>query len=663
MLFEAPEKKREPPNGFPTIDARVASFADSAAPEEDGSPGGERGRRSAAGVEYGGSQFPSGAGAEEVLLGVAQTLGLGAFISDPQGRILWANDAIEGEFPGIFARGRSADEALGEAAPPDPGLLPDPIAEQLERGSFGRRVPEGALRARVLPGGEMRTYRHHTFSLTAASSGRHGRFAAGKGCKVHCLINTTPEKKLADTYRTSQHELSSVKEILDILYESITSTRDVMNLILVAVTSRFGFGFNRAFFLQVQGDLLRGRLGIGPANPADANRIWSRLAESNPTLRESLRLLSQTGGPPDPATAELAMQISIPLSGPRADEAGIVQAIRGGKAALLYRRDDLPHVDEDLFKLLGSRALAVVPLRIGQELKGVLIADNFITQKPISEEDLGLLKTFSGYAGIALERSRLYDELRQNVEKLQDANGELQSNQKKLMQAEKLSAIGELAAFVSHEIRNPLVAIGGLARSALADGSERPETVEALSIIAKEVTRLERFLKETLDFVKPSATLAEEVDLNEVALESLATFREELVAHGIEAYFEPTEEGIPVRLDSHLLRGALSNLIKNAIEAMNGGGRLRLRSLQKGALVRIQVADTGPGIPPEMQRQIFDPFFTTKKGGTGLGLAMSQQSVKSLGGTIALETHGDGGEFRTEFSITLPIGRKDGGRP
>ncbi len=657
MLSEAPEKRKALPSGlsgeFPTVDARAPSPAGSDSLEEGGLWN-QRPPR--------GSEFPAGANAKDVLLGLTETLGLGAFISDSHGRILWTNDAIEAEFPGIFALGRPADEALGEAVPPDPGLLPDPIAEQLERRSFGGRAPEGALRARILPGGEMKTYRHHSFHLAPASPARPGRLAAGKSCTVHCLINTTPEKKLADTYRTSQHELSSVKEILDILYESITSTRDVMNLILVAVTSRFGFGFNRAFFLQVQGDLLRGHLGIGPANPADANRIWSRLAESNPTLRESLRLLSQTGGPPDPATAELAMRICIPLSGSKAAEAGIVGAIKGGKATLLYRRDRLPWVDDELFKLLGSHALAVVPLRIGQELKGVLLADNFITQKPISDEDLGLLKTFSGYAGIALERSRLYDDLRQNVEKLQEANSELQSNQKRLMQAEKLSAIGELAGFVSHEIRNPLVAIGGLARSALADGSEKPETVEALSIIANEVNRLERFLKETLDFVKPSATLADDVDLNEVVLESLATFREELVANGIEAGFEPAEEEISARLDPHLLRGALSNLIKNAIEAMHGGGRLRLRSLQKGALARIQVADTGPGIPPEVQRRIFDPFFTTKKGGTGLGLAMSQQSVKSLGGTIALETHDDGGEFRTEFSITLPIGRKEGVR-
>jgi signal transduction histidine kinase len=597
-------------------------------------------------------QFPDRANTESVLQSVARALGMGVFISDPAGSILWVNDVLQREFPGSFVPGSSAAEALRGATAPDRGLLPDPIAEQLARGFFGRAVPHGALRSHVLPGGEARTYRYHSFTSSPEAAGEDGEPG---GFVVHCLMDVTPEKQLAETYRTSQHQLSSMKEILDILYESISNTRDVINLILVAVTSRMGFGFNRAFFLRAQGDRLRGRLGIGPASPADAHRIWSRLAESNPSLRESLRLISQTGGPPDPATAELATRIDLPLAGPEADAAEIVTAIRRGNASRIFRAQRLSAVDDQLFRLLGSNAVAVVPLQIGNELEGVLIADNFITQKPISDEDLSILKTFSGYAGIALERSRLYEELKRNVEKLQAANQELQSNQQKLLQAEKLSAIGELAAFVSHEIRNPLVAIGGLARSALSDGSEKPETVEALQIITMEVRRLERFLKETLDFVKPSVGALETVDLNLVARESISTFKEECNDHGVEVRCDLAGEPIYANIDSNLLRGALSNLIKNAIEAMSGGGRLRLDTSRNGQLARLRVADSGPGIPPEIKSRIFELFFTTKKGGTGLGLAMASQSIKSLGGTITMEDSAGDGVYRTVFAISLPL--------
>src|SRR5262245_59413724 len=440
----------------------------------------------------------------------------------------------------------------------------------------------------------------------------------------------------------------------------MNNSRDVSNLILVALTSRLGFGFNRAFFLEVVGDRLHGRLGIGPASPADAHRIWTRLSESNPSLRESLRLLSQTGGPPDPATAELATRVDIPLTGPEADAAQIVSAIRRGKAARLFRSDRLAPVDEGLFRILGTNAVAVVPLQIGNELEGVLIADNFITQKPISDDDLSMLKTFSGYAGIALERSRLYEELKRNVEKLQAANQELQSNQQKLLQAEKLSAIGELAAFVSHEIRNPLVAIGGLARSALSDGSENPETVEALQIIATEVRRLERFLKETLDFVKPSVGGLEVVDLNDVVRECLSTFKEELHGQGVEVRCELAESPIHANIDSNLLRGALSNLVKNAIEAMADGGLLRLSTVKNGQVGKIRVGDNGPGIAPEIRPRIFELFFTTKKAGTGLGLAMASQGIKSLGGTITMEENEKGTESKTVFAISLPLAANQG---
>ncbi|MGH9360965.1 MAG: sensor histidine kinase, partial [Thermoanaerobaculia bacterium] len=416
-------------------------------------------------------------------------------------------------------------------------------------------------------------------------------------------------------------------------------------------------------FLKAQGSRLRGRLGIGPANAADAHRIWTRLAESNPSLRESLGILSRSSGSPDPATAELAARIDIPLAGPEADQAEIVGSIRGGKAARLFRGERLPAVDEGLFRLLDTDALAVVPLQIGSELEGVLIADNCITRKPISDEDLSLLKTFSGYAGIALERSRLYDELKRNVEKLQEANQELQANQQKLLQAEKLSAIGELAAFVSHEIRNPLVAIGGLARSALSDGSENPQTVEALQIISAEVRRLERFLKETLDFVKPSVGELAVEDLNLVVRDCLATFKEELNQHGVESLLEAEPQPVWARIDSNLLRGALSNLIKNAVEAMERGGRLRVQTVRNDRLARIRVADTGPGIPPEIRGRIFELFFTTKKAGTGLGLAMASQSVRSLGGAIAMECNGQDGEYGTVFSITLPLADVGGVKP
>ena len=146
------------------------------------------------------------------------------------------------------------------------------------------------------------------------------------------------------------------------------------------------------------------------------------------------------------------------------------------------------------------------------------------------------------------------------------------------------------------------------------------------------------------------------MDLNVVSRDCASTFKEELSEHGIEVVYDFSSTPIHARIDSNLLRGALSNLIKNAIEAMGGGGKLRLRTERNGHLARIKVGDTGPGIPPEIRPRVFELFFTTKKGGTGLGLAMASQSIKSLGGSISMEDGGSGGgEFRTTFEIALPL--------
>jgi hypothetical protein len=286
----------------------------------------------------------------------------------------------------------------------------------------------------------------------------------------------------------------------------------------------------------------------------------------------------------------------------------------------------------------------------------VIIADNFITRKPISDTDLSVLKTFAGYAGVALERTHLYEELRENVEKLKDANASLKANHEKLLQAEKLSAIGELAAYVSHEIRNPLVAIGGLARSLLKDDISNPDTIETLQIIVSEVSRLEKFLRDTLDFVKPRRPRRASIEINQIVNDSTATFRQELAKHSVSVELDLNPDPIRGLLDRDMLVHALSNLIKNAIEAMPGGGRLFLGTSIEGRVATVLVGDTGPGIPAEVVPRIFDPFFTTKKEGTGLGLSFASQHIRSLGGQLTLEPSES---FGTLFKLLLPLEEAD----
>jgi signal transduction histidine kinase len=331
---------------------------------------------------------------------------------------------------------------------------------------------------------------------------------------------------------------------------------------------------------------------------------------------------------------------------------GLLGALQRGKPACISSRDAGTDVDRTLFEQLRTDAVAVLPLFVQGRLAGVIIADNFINRQPITQARLNVLKTFAGYAGVALERSHLYDELRESIVKLQTANENLKANQQKLLQAEKLSAIGELAAYVSHEIRNPLVAIGGLARSLLRDRIESAETAETLDIIVSEVDRLERFLRDTLDFVKPRLACPESVDLNALVRDSTVTFKSQLGKGSITVHFDLSKEPLRCLIDPELFHHALSNIVRNAIEAVSSGGKIGISTRREGQAAVVWVGDTGPGIPADILPRIFDPFFTTKAEGTGLGLALASQNMRSLGGQLSLDPDR---EYKTRFRLTIPL--------
>ncbi len=590
-----------------------------------------------------------------ILNDLCERSGIAVVVCDAEGATLWVNSVAERLFPGWFEIGRSFSAALQRRTIPETARPED---------VFSLCLGEGELR-RAGNGAESSVFRHTQVLLRGKEDG--GRDSRA-GVTVHYLADISGEKRLKQQMIHNLQQLKMMREIVDVLYESL-ETQEVIYLILVAVTSQMGFGFNRAFFLNVKGNRLRGRIGIGPSNHEEAHQIWTRIASLNfSSLREVYNDLTRNGDVPDPRTQEIATRLDFELpiaaaqDGARRERSvslselppmsGLLGMLQRGRPACLRASEAATSADRALFELLGTDVVAVVPLLVRGRLAGVIIADNFITRKQISEADLDVLKTFAGYAGVALERSHLYDELRENVEKLEKAYASLRANHEKMLQIEKLSAIGELAAYVSHEIRNPLVAIGGLARSLLKDGTHDSETVETLQIVVSEVDRLEKFLRDTLDFVKPREPHRVQVDLNKIVTDAAATFREELPKRGIELKLDLCATELQGFLDPDMLVHALSNLIKNAIEAMGEGGRLCLRTQAENGRGVVLVGDTGPGIPEEVREHIFDPFFTTKKEGTGLGLSLALQHVRRLGGTLSLASEG---EYRTVFRMVLPL--------
>ncbi len=228
---------------------------------------------------------------------------------------------------------------------------------------------------------------------------------------------------------------------------------------------------------------------------------------------------------------------------------------------------------------------------------------------------------------------------------------ELVDSQDRLIHSERFAAVGEAAAYVSHEIKNPLMVIGGLAGQVerrLTDPAHR----EKLRVIQEEVKRLESFLGDLRDFLRPVHPLKRRVNLNEIIRE-------------VQALMSPAAEdkgvNLEERLDSHLpsieadptqLNQVLLNLLKNAMEATGPDGRIILASGSKKGQLWFSIRDTGKGMTLEVRNKIFHPFFTTKEKGTGLGLAVVHKIITDHGGTIDLETAPEAGSI---FIVRLPL--------
>ncbi len=258
--------------------------------------------------------------------------------------------------------------------------------------------------------------------------------------------------------------------------------------------------------------------------------------------------------------------------------------------------------------------------------------------------------------GVLSDRERKRrTELQVTAQKLSHVYRELQDTFEQVKRADRLSAIGQLAAGLAHEIRNPLASIDGAAE-VLEVADNRPELrKETVSIIRKECSRLNRLLTSLLDFARPRRPEWREVDLSKV-LDSVIDLVSHSAGKGIRFHKE-TARSVPRLLgDEEQLTQVLLNLTLNAAQAMPEGGDIRLAATQEDDGIVIQIRDEGAGIPEEHLDKIFDPFFTTKDTGTGLGLSVVHQIVTQHGGTVSVARNHDKG---TTFRLFFPQSRGD----
>jgi len=255
-------------------------------------------------------------------------------------------------------------------------------------------------------------------------------------------------------------------------------------------------------------------------------------------------------------------------------------------------------------------------------------------------------------------RGELHD-LNESLERqVQERTTALRDAQAQLIQSEKMSSLGKLAASVAHEINNPLAGILTYSKLLVRMHEEgemtdkvRESCIRNLRLVQRETERCSAIVRNLLDFARQRTPMLKELDVSAVAEEALS-----LLAHRLMMQNVVLEKSLPslplVKADFGQLRQAFVNVALNACEAMNAGGRLRVTSRPAGQMVEVEFADTGPGIPPEHLSRILDPFFTTKEKGTGLGLSVVDGLVDRHGGKLHVQSQVGVG---TTVTIRLPI--------
>jgi signal transduction histidine kinase len=242
---------------------------------------------------------------------------------------------------------------------------------------------------------------------------------------------------------------------------------------------------------------------------------------------------------------------------------------------------------------------------------------------------------------------------------------ELDETQRSLVQSEKLAALGRFSSGVAHELKNPLgIVLGGIEFLEIKEKKAGPEVRTVVSKIKEAALRAAQIVDDILKFAKPSSLQLEATDPNELVKDTLTLFQYGIKSRDVEIGADYPRETMHVKVDKNRIQQVLFNLLANAIESLEHGGKVRVgvskhpksKAYPKGSCV-IEVADTGVGIPPENIHHLFEPFFTTKRDqkGTGLGLSVAKTIVEHHNGDLKIESEAGKG---TKVKVILQLAER-----
>ncbi len=431
----------------------------------------------------------------------------------------------------------------------------------------------------------------------------------------------------ADFERDAPREMTLLSVISQSFFQPF-SLEDNLLVILTALTSGSGVGFNRAMLFLKQGDRLKGEMWLGPRSAEEAGFIWEVLSTPGigyvEIIEHNRALVSKNE---DTLSRRLKGLIYA-----ADEETALIPAYAACRKEILLVREagNEPLVDKRFLDVIQVEEFLCIPLLARDEVLGEIVLDNAITRTPITPADIKLAGLCGLIAGNYIYSATLH---------------------RKLLDMEKMAAMGEMAMFVTHQLRNPIVAIGGFTDQLLQPDVPEEKKRRNLTIIRDEIRRLEdiiyqmgHFLKVSLKepvYFDPGPALAAVFDSPEIRTKAQGyALNIRLEACLPEVLCDPTSFGEVAR-----------NLLDNAFDATPAGGTVTVRGYRKnsGRFV-LSVRDTGRGISNPDKDQLFRPFFTTKEKGMGLGLPFIKRVMDTCGGKIEVQSRtGKGSLFKLIF--------------
>lgn len=301
--------------------------------------------------------------------------------------------------------------------------------------------------------------------------------------------------------------------------------------------------------------------------------------------------------------------------------------------------------------ITGEPNLSVIPeiVRAG--------AYDFIAKPIIKDVLLNAVARAAEKKRLTDEKRRLEQEIKRHAEELEmrvaERTAELVETHERLVQQERIAALGRAAAQVAHEVKNPLA---GLLLYSLHLKSKIDNSSESASLVDKivdTINQLSSSVEQILGFARPVNITGRSVNLNDIAHNVLELLRPQITANKIDVDVSLSKQPAPVLIDESSMQGALMNLVLNAVEAMPDGGRLSVTSDRTERTLRLEIADTGRGISDEGMKNIFEPFYTTKEKGLGLGMPYAKKIIEQHGGSISCMSRiGEGTTIRVELTVS-----------